>query len=59
MSAAPRLVNLCWSARKLLFESRCMQRDLDLYRNRLMGDLAFGVVPYQAVGCRWRWNATT
>jgi hypothetical protein len=45
--------------RKLLFESRCMQRDLDLYRNRLMGDLAFGVGPYQAVGCRWRWNATT
>ena len=45
--------------RKLLFESRCMQRDLDLYRNRLMGDLAFGVGPYQAVGYRWRWNATT
>lgn len=35
-------------ARKLLFESRCMQRDLDLYRNRLMGDLAFGVGPYPA-----------
>lgn len=35
-------------ARKLLFESRCMAGDLALYRERLMGDLAFGVGPYPA-----------
>jgi len=35
-------------ARKLLFESRCLQRDVSLYRERLIGDLAFGVGPYPA-----------
>jgi DNA-binding transcriptional LysR family regulator len=35
-------------ARKLLFENRCLERDLILYRERLMGDLAFGVGPYPA-----------
>jgi DNA-binding transcriptional LysR family regulator len=35
-------------ARKLLFESRCLERDLSLYRERLMGELAFGVGPYPA-----------
>ena len=35
-------------ARKLLFENRCLERDLRLYRERLMGDLAFGVGPYPA-----------
>ncbi|OYT94074.1 MAG: LysR family transcriptional regulator [Burkholderiales bacterium PBB3] len=35
-------------ARKLLFENRCLERDLALYRERLMGDLAFGVGPYPA-----------
>jgi DNA-binding transcriptional LysR family regulator len=35
-------------ARKLLFENRCLERDLSLYRERLMGDLAFGVGPYPA-----------
>jgi DNA-binding transcriptional LysR family regulator len=35
-------------ARKLLFENRCMERDISLYRERLMGDLAFGVGPYPA-----------
>ena len=35
-------------ARKLLFENRCLERDLCLYRERLMGDLAFGVGPYPA-----------
>lgn len=36
-------------ARKLLFDSRCLERDVDLYRERLMGDLAFGVGPFPAV----------
>lgn len=35
-------------ARKLLFDSRCLERDVDLYRERLIGDLAFGVGPYVA-----------
>ena len=35
-------------ARKLLFENRCLERDLNLYRDRLMGDLSFGVGPYPA-----------
>ena len=35
-------------ARKLLFESRCLERDLSLYRKRLIGELAFGVGPYPA-----------
>jgi DNA-binding transcriptional LysR family regulator len=35
-------------ARKLLFESRCLERDVRLYRERLIGDIAFGVGPYPA-----------
>lgn len=35
-------------ARKLLFESRCLQRDLALYRDALIGSLAFGVGPFPA-----------
>lgn len=35
-------------ARKLLFESRCLERDVGLYRERLVGDLAFGVGPFPA-----------
>jgi DNA-binding transcriptional LysR family regulator len=35
-------------ARKLLFDSRCLERDVHLYRERLTGDLAFGVGPYPA-----------
>lgn len=35
-------------ARKLLFDSRCLERDVSLYRERLIGDLAFGVGPYPA-----------
>jgi DNA-binding transcriptional LysR family regulator len=35
-------------ARKLLFENRCLERDVSLYRERLMGDLAFGVGPFPA-----------
>jgi len=32
-------------ARKLLFEARCLQRDVDLYRDSKLGDTAFGVGP--------------
>ncbi len=35
-------------ARKLLFESHCLERDVSLYRERQIGDLAFGVGPYPA-----------
>lgn len=35
-------------ARKLLFDSRCLQRDVSLYRDRQMGDVAFGVGPFPA-----------
>src|SRR4029434_6145773 len=32
-------------ARKLLFEARCLQRDVDLYRGRQLGHAAFVVWP--------------
>ncbi len=35
-------------ARKLLFDSRCLDRDLSLYRERKLGDIAFGMGPYPA-----------
>ncbi len=35
-------------ARKLLFENRCMERDIGLYRKNQIGDLAFGVGPFPA-----------
>ena len=35
-------------ARRLVFESHCLERDVSLYRERLLGDLAFGVGPYPA-----------
>ena len=35
-------------ARKLVFESRCLDRDVNLYRERLIGDLALGVGPFPA-----------
>lgn len=35
-------------ARKILFESRSLQRDVDMYRERLLGDLTLGVGPYPA-----------
>ena len=35
-------------ARKLVFESRCLDRDVSLYRERLIGDLALGVGPFPA-----------
>lgn len=36
-------------ARKLLFDSRCLERDVGLYRERLIGDIAFGVGPFPVV----------
>lgn len=35
-------------ARKLLFDSRCLERDINLYRERLIGDLSIGTGPYPA-----------
>lgn len=35
-------------ARRLLFENRCLERDIGLYRDQAIGDLAFGVGPYPA-----------
>jgi DNA-binding transcriptional LysR family regulator len=35
-------------ARRLLFENRCLERDVSLYRERQIGDIAFGVGPYPA-----------
>ncbi len=35
-------------ARRLLFDGHCLERDLALYRNRIMGDVAFGVGPTPA-----------
>ena len=35
-------------ARQLVFNSHCLQRDVDLYRNRGLGDTAFGVGPFPA-----------
>lgn len=35
-------------ARKLVFESRCLERDVSLYRERQIGDMAVGVGPYPA-----------
>jgi DNA-binding transcriptional LysR family regulator len=35
-------------ARRLLFDARCVDRDLALYRNRELGDTAFGVGPFPA-----------
>ncbi len=35
-------------ARRLVFDSRCLMRDVDLYRERVLGDTAFGVGPFPA-----------
>jgi DNA-binding transcriptional LysR family regulator len=35
-------------ARKLLFENSCLERDVSLYRERLIGDLSFGIGPFPA-----------
>lgn len=35
-------------ARRLLFDARCLQRDVDLYRDSQLGDAAFGVGPFPA-----------
>lgn len=36
-------------ARKLLFDARCVSRDITLYRENQLGDAAFGVGPFPAV----------
>jgi DNA-binding transcriptional LysR family regulator len=35
-------------ARRLVFDSRCLARDVSLYRDRALGDTAFGVGPFPA-----------
>jgi DNA-binding transcriptional LysR family regulator len=35
-------------ARQLVFDSHCLKRDVELYRNRQLGDTAFGVGPFPA-----------
>src|SRR6476661_7540542 len=35
-------------ARQLIFNSRCLARDVELYANRSLGDTAFGVGPFPA-----------
>lgn len=35
-------------ARRLLFDARCLQRDVDLYRDSQLGDTAFGIGPFPA-----------
>ena len=35
-------------ARRLLFDARCLRRDIDLYRGSQLGDTAFGVGPFPA-----------
>ncbi len=35
-------------ARKLLFDSNCLQRDIELYRSKQIGELAIGVGPFPA-----------
>lgn len=35
-------------ARKLLFDSRCLERDVDLFRQKLIGNVAFGTGPFPA-----------
>jgi DNA-binding transcriptional LysR family regulator len=35
-------------ARRLVFDERCLKRDVELYRERKLGDTAFGVGPYPA-----------
>ena len=35
-------------ARQLVFDSRCVERDVDLYRDRRLGDVAFGAGPIPA-----------
>jgi DNA-binding transcriptional LysR family regulator len=35
-------------ARQLVFDNRCLKRDMDLYRDAKMGDTSFGVAPLPA-----------
>jgi DNA-binding transcriptional LysR family regulator len=35
-------------ARRLVFDGRCLERDIELYANRALGDTAFGIGPFPA-----------
>src|SRR5437868_5936418 len=35
-------------ARRLLFDARCLERDVDLFRDSQLGDTAFGAGPFPA-----------
>lgn len=48
VSCTPAGAFIVQRARKLLFDSRCLHRDIDLFRQRQMGDIAFGVGPFPA-----------
>ncbi len=48
VTATPAGVFFIERARKLLFDSRCLQRDIELYRSKQVGDLAIGVGPFPA-----------
>ena len=44
----PAGIFLIERARRLLFDARCVQRDVELYRGGQLGDTAFGVGPFPA-----------
>ena len=48
ISCTPAGVFVIERARKLLLQSRRLEREVDLYRDRVMGDLAFGVGAFPA-----------
>lgn len=48
ISCTPAGVFVIERARRLLLESRRLEREVDLYRDRVMGDLAFGVCAFPA-----------
>ncbi len=48
ISCTPAGLFVIQRARKLLLESRRLEREVDLYRDRVMGDLAFGVGAFPA-----------
>ena len=48
VTATPAGLFFIERARKLLFDSRCLQRDIELYRSKQIGDLAIGAGPFPA-----------
>ena len=48
VKATPAGAFLIERARRLLFDARCLQRDVDLLRDTRLGDTAFGVGPFPA-----------